>query len=527
MSSTTATDPTLLLAIVTGLVTLGYFANRKMFGRDSREPPLAPSSIPIIGHLVGLSRSKFNYYVELSESTGAPIFTMSLPGQTMYVVTKPELVQTIQKQHKILAFPPIEAKFASTICGASKEAQAILAKNVNGDDGEHGLSMESYAAMRDALKPGAQLDDMNRHMIQEIAEVLNALQPSPGEGETKTIGMYAWLRDAITIATTRSVYGPMNPYDDKAIADAFWEFESGLMSILVGFLPSITARKPIAARTKVAKAFEAYYRAGGVEKASALARLRYQAEINNGVPIEDIARYEVGGSIAIMVNTAPAAFWMLFLLFSHLGLLDEVRTEIDACVETDGNTKTVDITTLKSSCPLLLSAYQEVLRHRSMGTSIREVMEDTFLDGWLLKKGAMVQMPSRVLHQDPALWGSDAADFDPRRFLAENKENRAKDVCFRAFGGGKTLCPGRHFATNEVLAVVAVFVARLDLKPVGEWEMPTSNNTNVAAVVMQPDVDVEVEVTVRKGMEGVKWEVRLDGKGDRIFAMVTEDQEAE
>ncbi|KAK4156498.1 cytochrome P450 [Chaetomidium leptoderma] len=509
--SSTATDPTLLLAIIIGLVTLGYFATRKMFGHDPREPPLAPSSIPIIGHLVGLSRSKFNYYVELSEQTGVPIFTMALPGQKMYVVTKPELVQIIQKQHKILAFPPIEAKFASAICGASKEAQDILAKNVNGDDGEHGLSMESYAAMRDALKPGPQLDDMNRHMIQEVAEALDTLQPAPGE--TKTIGLYAWLRDAITTATTRSVYGPMNPYDDKAIADAFWEFESGLMPILVGVLPSITARKPIAARTKVAKAFEAYYRAGGVEKASALAKLRYQAEVNNGVPIEDIARYEVGGSIAIMVNTAPAAFWALFLLFSHPGLVDEIRQEIDAC----------------SSCPLLLSAYQEVLRHRSMGTSVREVMEDTYLDQWLLKKGAMLQMPSRVIHQDPTLWGDDVTDYNPRRFLAENRQSRAKDVCFRAFGGGKTLCPGRHFATNEILAVVAVFIARLDMKVVGngKWEMPTSKNTNVAAVVMEPDVDVEVEVTVRKGMEGVKWEVRLDGKGDRVFVMATEDQEAE
>ncbi|KAK4120030.1 putative cytochrome P450 [Parathielavia appendiculata] len=498
-----------------------------MFGHDPREPPLAPTSIPLIGHLVGLSRSKFNYYVELSEQTGVPIFTMALPGQKMYVVTRPDLIQTIQKQHKVLAFPPIEAKFASTVCGASKHAQDILAKNVNGDEGEHGLSMESYAAMREALRPGPQLDDMNRHMIQEIAVALDALQPAPGK--TKIIGMYAWLRDTITTATTRSVYGPMNPYDDKAVADAFWEFSSGLVSILLGVFPSLTARKPVAARQKVAKAFEAYYRAGGVEKASALARLRYQAEVNNGVPLEDIARYEVGGSIAIMVNTAPAAFWTLFFLFSQTGLVDEIRAEIDACTETQGDTRIIDIITLKSSCPLLLSAYQEVLRHRSMGTSVRQVMEDTYLDQWLLKKGAMLQMPSRVIHQDPSLWGSDVADFNPRRFLAENRQKRPKDVCFRAFGGGKTLCPGRHFATNEVLAVVAVFIARLDMKPVGEggWKMPTSKNTNVAAVVMEPDADVEVEVTLRKGMEGVKWQVRLYGNGDKVFAMVTEDQEAE
>lgn len=156
-------------------------------------------------------------------------------------------------------------------------------------------------------------------------------------------------------------------------------------------------------------------------------------------------------------------------------------------------------------------------------------MEDTQLDQWLLKKGAMIQMPSRVIHQDTALWGDDAADFNPRRFLAENRQSRAKDVCFRAFGGGKTLCPGRHFSTNEILAVVAVFVARLEMKVAGngKWEMPTSKNTNVAAVVMEPDTDIEVELTLREGMEGVEWQVRLDSKGDKVFAMVTEDQEVQ
>lgn len=155
-----------------------------------------------------------------SQQTSSPVFTMSLPGQKMYVVTRPQLIQTVQKQHRVLAFPPIEAKFASTVCGASREAQDILAKNVNGDEGDFGLSMESYAAMRTALKPGSLLDDMNRAMIGEIAKSLDLLEPA--RGESRKIGMYAWLRDAITTATTRSVYGPLNPYDDKEVADAFW-----------------------------------------------------------------------------------------------------------------------------------------------------------------------------------------------------------------------------------------------------------------------------------------------------------------
>lgn len=261
------------------------------------------------------------------------------------------------------------------------------------------------------------------------------------------------------------------------------------------------------------------------------------------MPIADIARYEIGASIAVLVNTAPAAFWTLLLLHTEPEVLAEIRSEIDNCTRTSTNdkgltTKTLDISTLKQSCPLLLSAYQEILRLYSMGTSVRQVMTDTYLSNFLLKKGAMIQMPSRVIHRSESLWGDDATKFNARRFLASEKSKRPKDVCFRAFGGGKTLCPGRHFATNEVLAAVACFIARFDLSPSTssssssttqrdgsgnpKWHLPTADKSNVAAVVLQPDYDVDVEVKTREGMEGVKWELELE-VGEKIFAMVTED----
>lgn len=155
-----------------------------------------------------------------SQHTGLPIFTLPLPGQKMYIVSTPELVQLVQKQWKVLAFPPIEAKFASKVCGVTPATEALLLKNVNGDEGDHGLSMEAHAAMRSALKPGTQIDEMNRVMIHEIASALDRVEPA--RGATREINLYEWLRDTITTATTRSVYGPMNPYDDKAVADAFW-----------------------------------------------------------------------------------------------------------------------------------------------------------------------------------------------------------------------------------------------------------------------------------------------------------------
>ena len=286
------------------------------------------------------------------------------------------------------------------------------------------------------------------------------------------------------------------------------------MALPIGFLPSITARKGLLARAKVAEAFEHYFENDGHKQASVLMKNRFEASAENGLSLQDIARFEVGGSIAILVNTAPAVFWMLLLTYSCPGLVEELRTEMSAIMtEKTGNgqtTRSLDITSLKSNCPLLASTYQEVLRYRSMGTSVRQVMEDTVLDQWLLKKGSMVQMPSRVIHKDSAIWGSDVEEFKPRRFMktqaAKPQGNKPSAAAFRAFGGGTTLCPGRHFATNEILAVVTMFVMRYDMTPSdGQWTLPDTQNTNAAAVIMEPDTDVEVKLSVRKGFEDGQW----------------------
>lgn len=159
-------------------------------------------------------------------------------------------------------------------------------------------------------------------------------------------------------------------------------------------MPSLTARKGIAGRTKVANAFKDYFEAGGQKEASKLMQNRYETSAKNGLSVEDIARYEVGGAIAILVNTAPAVFWMLLYVYSHPGILEDIRKEVGSIMTSSAaepNTPwwSLDITSVKTDCPLLTSTFQEVLRHRSMGTSIRQVMQDTVLNGeWLLKRTA-------------------------------------------------------------------------------------------------------------------------------------------
>lgn len=151
--------------------------------------------------------------------------------------------------------------------------------------------------------------------------------------------------------------GPQNPFKDLEVADAFWQFESNIMALLVGILPSVTARKGLAGRAKVVKAFEHYFDTNGHRQASIPMKNRYDTSAKNGVSVKDIARFEVGGSVAVLANTAPAVFWMLLLTYSHLGLVDELRKEIGQMMTEqtrDGDTvRSLDITSLKTSCPLL------------------------------------------------------------------------------------------------------------------------------------------------------------------------------
>jgi len=144
-----------------------------------------------------------------------------MPGAKIYIINSLELIAAVQRHSKTLAFPPIEAKMGRRMNAWSDEADKIIMTNVNGDEGDWGMSVESYQAMRSALTPGADLDAMNRVMIQNIAASLEHIRPEKGCLGT-SISLMRWLRHELTIATTNAVYGPLNPYVDRNVEDGFW-----------------------------------------------------------------------------------------------------------------------------------------------------------------------------------------------------------------------------------------------------------------------------------------------------------------
>jgi hypothetical protein len=280
-----------------------------------------------------------------------------------------------------------------------------------------------------------------------------------------------------------------------------------------------------------------YFKNNGHLQGSGLVQQQHDRFIRLGYPVQDAYGLEVGHGLAILTNTVPAAFWFVLRIFAQPGVLDacheEVLAHVTSSEDLDGTKfRTLDVAKLKTSCPILLAAFKETLRLHTRGSGARKVMEDHLLDGkYLLKKDAFVVMPSTVQHFDPELWGSDVNDFDISHFYSPpskssssyTKRVKPNPVSFRSFGGGATLCPGRHFVTTEVLTLVAMLMLRFTMNPVsGSWAIPTTEKASSMVIIPPPDEDVEVEITRRKEDEGVKWVWSLSGS-DKPIEIAAED----
>lgn len=281
--------------------------------------------------------------------------------------------------------------------------------------------------------------------------------------------------------------------------------------MILGVAPRLLARRAYAGRLKIQQAMIRYFERGDHKNGLGVIKVRYDVARKYGATISDIALFEIGDLLGVLVNAQPTFFWTLLHIFPDAALLQDIRDEIVASgsltisTSSNGSQKhSLDITTLQDSCPLLVSTYREVLRVRTLSSSNRWVMEDTLLNNkYLLKKDSVLLIPGALIHSDP-VWGTNAKEFNPRRFL---KDTNTKPGAYRAWGGGQTLCPGRFFATTEIVSAVAMMVMRFDMQPVGGkgWKMPETDTTRVASSICPPKQDVKVNITEREVYRGDEW----------------------
>jgi cytochrome P450 len=84
---------------------------------------------------------------------------------------------------------------------------------------------------------------------------------------------------------------------------------------------------------------------------------------------------------------------------------------------------------------------------------------------------ATVLLP--LIHRDPSVWGQDAEQFRPNRFLPENSRGRPPHS-YEPFGTGERACIGRQFALHEAVLVLARLLHRYNVTGDSEYELAIS-----------------------------------------------------
>ena len=172
-------------------------------------------------------------------------------------------------------------------------------------------------------------------------------------------------------------------------------------------------------------------------------------------------------------NAYKLCFWILAYAIHDSKLLANLRREVCPAVRE----KTVDLEYLLDRCPNLDAVYNEVLRMTASSSSVRAVTCTTEVGSKTLTSGTVL-VPCRQLHFDEDVFGSDAGQFDPERFL-KNKD-LSRSPSFKPFGGGTTYCPGRFLARREVATFIALFLHRFDMtlatEPSKVWDARATNS---------------------------------------------------
>ncbi|KAI1325941.1 cytochrome P450 [Xylariaceae sp. FL0255] len=513
------------VAIFLTLYVLLYQASTRK--HDANEPPIIASPIPFIGHILGMAVFGGKYIKNLGiRNKHLPIFTLPVPNSRIYIVTEPSLAAAVQRASKALSFTPIIPEVTERVLGLDSATNEITRKNLDpGPGDERGFLADIQDMVYAWFGPGSYLNEISleaarelqREVVSFAASLPNAqTDDAASEAMQQPVDLLLWVRHFVTVSTAHYFYSSQNPIAlDPSLEQAFWDFDHGLGLLLMNIAPSITASKAYSGRERLVKALEEYLENDTHKTGSKIIQKRVEIALQHGWTLRAAARSELSFLFAGIVNATTATFWILLQIVADATLLGTVRREIEGVLRPDGESQDqqqkeqssaggckLKISDLRDHCPMLVAVYRECLRLGSDNYSTRMVKENILLaDQYFLKKGAVVQIAGGVIHADESIWGKNVDEFNPSRFLSEGSgSSKIHPAAFRAFGGGKTLCPGRHFAMNEILSLVALVVLMLDIEASdhGAIKVPRKNDGVLPVHILEPLSPVEVIISRRK-----------------------------
>ncbi|KAH9830594.1 cytochrome P450 [Rhodofomes roseus] len=185
-------------------------------------------------------------------------------------------------------------------------------------------------------------------------------------------------------------------------------------------------------------------------------------------------------------TTANILAECLYELAQKPSIQDKLRTELNTFVDTTGREPTYDDLT-GDALPYLDAVSREAMRTKAVLLTVTRaaVASDTIplhfpvtstgATHVVVEPGQLVHVPVRDgIHVDSVIWGPDAEEFRPERWLEGDSALPEMVKMIRApghlltFGDGPKTCLGRYFAMAEFKIVISTIIRRFRIEDVEE-----------------------------------------------------------
>ncbi|RPD82424.1 cytochrome P450 [Lentinus tigrinus ALCF2SS1-7] len=482
-------SPLAFALILVGL----YWVVKILRPSDAKRPPRAPYWIPWLGSALEMGKDPDGFFSNMTRLLG-PVFRVKAIGQEMVYVTSPSLISSVYRDSQTFDFTSTRVEMGYKVFQ--------LREHISSGP----YMVDSYMGqLHNLLLPSSLHPMVEAYTSSAHDSLLSMISSMDGaSGALKTFIIPSAYRAACVAG-----FGPEFPAEKsypffKAFDDDFHLLGAGL--------PKFLLSKPLKAWDRLLDLFESYIKEQNEkgEDLNPFLMAGLDGYRQGEWTYRDTATVLACQLWALQANAIFTAYWLLAILLQQseglgpiVAELDDARRQWQAAHPSTplGPVFFEEVATSSKSLPLLSSAIQETLRFTTSTFSPRKVVSPVQLGGYQLRPGDTVICVTRLTHLDDEVH-PHANEFDMRRYLETpraTKDGKAVANHSMPFGGGTSMCEGRHFALTELRVFLSILLtyAIIDIDE-GCMTRPTLTLERMGLGVMHPKGDMDVVLRKRR-----------------------------
>lgn len=161
-------------------------------------------------------------------------------------------------------------------------------------------------------------------------------------------------------------------------------------------------------------------------------------------------------------TTSNTSCAILYHLCTNPRAMKKLQAELDEALR---DSEDVPYHTEVQELPYLQAVLSESLRFHStsaMGLPRCVPQSGATISGHRFSEGSVVSVPAYTIHRTQSVFGQDAEEYNPDRWLAPDARKRFEKA-FIPFSVGPRACVGRNVAMQELSILIAAIIHRYDI----------------------------------------------------------------